>query len=482
MRVGDGGLFPHRGAIPPSIRERPVRHSEPPQAPGQPPRASSDIESARWTGSAPVFPATNGIPYNHSREVSETMARFNGFMYVLVTISVLCMVLSWFTLSGTGGFCVSFVLLVCLASFLYCSYLVQWILVKDTGQEDMRAISDAIKEGAEGFLVTQYSTIFAISLVVAVILFFIYEFRPTPKGVVSVSTHTISILTAFSFILGALCSGLAGYVGVWTSVRVNIRVAAAAARHSYSDALRLSFRGGAVSSVLSASMCILGLSFLYVITHMILISWSSESIPPQQVAMLLSGYGFGASFVALFMQLGGGIYTKAADVGADMVGKIERDIPEDDPRNPAVIADLVGDNVGDCAGSMADVFESIAAEIIGTMILGGTLARDSGFTSIDGFVFFPLVIHALDLIISGYGIILVKSSNDKEDPLVSMKNSYGICMILAAISFTITTRLMLYTPLAPSAWWYYDLCGLVGVGCSYLLVVCHFQCFSFSFS
>jgi inorganic pyrophosphatase len=123
-------------------------------------------------------------------------------------------------------------------------------------------------------------------------------------------------------------------------------------------------------------------------------------VPAARVPMLLAGYGFGASFVALFMQLGGGIYTKAADVGADMVGKIEQDIPEDDPRNPAVIADLVGDNVGDCAGSMADVFESIAAEMIGTMILGSTLAHEAKIAAPQGFIFFPLVIHAFDLVVS----------------------------------------------------------------------------------
>merc|ERR1719208_164246 len=126
-------------------------------------------------------------------------------------------------------------------------------------------------------------------------------------------------------------------------------------------------------------MCITGLSFLYIVSQILFVQWMN--VGEQEVPMLLGGYGFGASFVALFMQLGGGIYTKAADVGADMVGKIEKGIPEDDPRNPAVIADLVGDNVGDCAGSMADVFESIAAEMIGTMILGATLARQSSLSA-----------------------------------------------------------------------------------------------------
>merc|ERR1719228_3288754 len=136
-------------------------------------------------------------------------------------------------------------------------------------------------------------------------------------------------------------------------------------------------------------MCISGISFLYIISHIIFVS--ILGIKESRVPMLLGGYGFGASFVALFMQLGGGIYTKAADVGADMCGKIEAGIPEDDPRNPAVIADLVGDNVGDCAGSMADVFESIAGEMIGTMILGGTLAEQAGIENPQMFIFFPLI-------------------------------------------------------------------------------------------
>eukprot|EP00456_Euglypha_rotunda_P008799 TRINITY_DN11809_c0_g4_i2.p1 TRINITY_DN11809_c0_g4~~TRINITY_DN11809_c0_g4_i2.p1 ORF type:complete len:225 (-),score=28.07 TRINITY_DN11809_c0_g4_i2:11-598(-) len=169
---------------------------------------------------------------------------------------------------------------------------------------------------------------------------------------------SLAVLTALSFGVGSFCSGLAGYMGVWVSVRVNIRVAIAAARLDYNTSLLLAFRGGAVSAILSAAMCIVGVTALYLACYtLFVLFWG---LPSEHVPMLLAGYGFGASFVALFMQLGGGIYTKAADVGADMVGKIEKDIPEDDPRNPAVIADLVGDNVGDCAGSMADVFESIA--------------------------------------------------------------------------------------------------------------------------
>jgi Na+/H+-translocating membrane pyrophosphatase len=213
----------------------------------------------------------------------------------------------------------------------------------------------------------------------------------------------------------------------------------------------LSFRGGAVSACLSASLCILGVTFLYVFCYIFFVVLGG--LAPKNVPLLLVGYGFGGALVALFMQLGGGIYTKAADVGADMIGKVEVGIPEDDPRNPAVIADLVGDNVGDCAGSMADVFESIAAEVIGTMILGASLAHESNLANPEPFIFFPLIIHALDLVISSVGIMMTSPSSSKEDPLTTMKRAYAVCMGLAAFGFLITCRLLLYTDSAPYAWW-----------------------------
>eukprot|EP00494_Astrolonche_serrata_P031411 UN31680 len=216
-------------------------------------------------------------------------------------------------------------------------------------------------------------------------------------------------------------------------------------------------------------MCILGISLLYIVSHIIFVSWSG--IPETEIPMLLGGYGFGASFVALFMQLGGGIYTKAADVGADMVGKIEQNIPEDDPRNPAVIADLVGDNVGDCAGSMADVFESIAGEMIGTMILGGTLAEKANISNPSKLIFFPLIIHSLDLIVSAIGIMSVSPRSDKENPIKSMKRGYMVALFFAIIGFGIVTRLMLHFEEAPEAWYHFCGCGIVGLVVSYCLIL-----------
>ncbi len=249
---------------------------------------------------------------------------------------------------------------------------------------------------------------------------------------VEVGQATLAVITSFSFLVGCACSAFAGYIGMWVSVRTSIRVAIAASKTNYPDALLVAFRGGAVSALLSAAMCILGLTTLF-----LLFSLLFPSLPPAHVPLLLVGYGFGASFVALFMQLGGGIYTKGADVGADMIGKVEAGIPEDDPRNPAVIADLVGDNVGDCAGSMADVFESIAAEIIGTMILGGSLAKTGGILNADAYVFFPLIVHAWDLVVSSCGVLTLSVKGD-EDPLASMQRAYYCTMALAAVGFAVS--------------------------------------------
>ena len=189
-----------------------------------------------------------------------------------------------------------------------------------------------------------------------------HDFDPVPTAL------SLAFWTTLSFVLGAACSVVAGYVGMWISIRTNIRTASAA-RTSLNDALQTALRGGAVSGLFVVAMSLLGVGGLYW-----LVSKFTGGRRRPQIPLLIVGYGFGASFVALFAQLGGGIYTKAADVGADLVGKVEAGIPEDDPRNPAVIADLVGDNVGDCAGRGADLFESTAAENIGAMILGATLA------------------------------------------------------------------------------------------------------------
>jgi Na+/H+-translocating membrane pyrophosphatase len=200
--------------------------------------------------------------------------------------------------------------------------------------------------------------------------------------------------------------------------------------------------------------------------------------PIEEIPVLLVGFSFGASFVAMFAQLGGGIFTKAADVGADLIGKVEVGIPEDDPRNPAVIADLVGDNVGDCAGQCADLFESISAEILSAMILGGAMANHAGldFETKSGFILFPLVVHSLDLLVSTIGVFFVSTKEgmgeqrDMEDPLDVMKRGYYVSLLLALIGLFFICQNFLYIPSLPSAYLYFYACSIVGVVVSFLFI------------
>src|SRR5213594_476870 len=276
--------------------------------------------------------------------------------------------------------------------------LARWVLKQDNGTADMRKISDAIQEGAGAFLRRQYRTIFTLSVVLAVLIFVLYAFFRSPHPGEPPAT-TMALWTTLSFVFGAVCSGIAGLIGMFVAVRANIRTASAA-RSSVNRALQIALRGGAVSGLFVVAMSLLGVGGLYAIVH------AFDVVPPERIPLLIVGYGFGASFVALFAQLGGGIYTKAADVGADLVGKVEAGIPEDDPRNPAVIADLVGDNVGDCAGRGADLFESTAAENIGAMILGAALALGAERSNMTfaygtvGVMLFPLVARAFGLVAS----------------------------------------------------------------------------------
>ena len=238
---------------------------------------------------------------------------------------------------------------------------------------------------------------------------------------------------------------------MWVSIRTNIRTASAAKR-SLNDAFVTALRGGAVTGIIIVAMSLLGVSIIY--------SLFSIGTDQKDVPFLIVGYGFGASFVALFAQLGGGIYTKAADVGSDLVGKVEKGIPEDDPRNPAVIADLVGDNVGDCAGRGADLFESTAAENIGAMILGVALFPYFGING----VLFPLVARAVGLIASIIGIMFVKLRDENEDPMSALNRGYYITCILAAGAFYLTTKWLLNN----NIWFFYA--GLVGIATSVLIV------------
>jgi K(+)-stimulated pyrophosphate-energized sodium pump len=347
------------------------------------------------------------------------------------------------------------VIAISLFSLLFAVYLARYVLRHQMGTEKMQEISNAIKEGAEAFLSRQNRTIISLSALLAMLIFVLYAFVRTASPADPVPPVQMAFWTTLSFVLGALCSVVAGYVGMWVSIRANIRTAAAV-RSSLNEGLRIALRGGAVSGLFVVAMSLLGVGGLYALLEYL-------GHDPQKIPFTIVGYGFGASFVALFAQLGGGIYTKAADVGADLVGKVEAGIPEDDPRNPAVIADLVGDNVGDCAGRGADLFESTAAENIGAMILGVGLYPFFGLKGI----LFPLVARAFGLIASIIGVLIVKS-DEQEDPMAALNRGYYVTSALAIVGFFFAARWMLAVdsarhPEAISAWFYFFLCGVIGI-------------------
>ena len=349
---------------------------------------------------------------------------------------------------------------------LFAVYLIRDVMRRDTGTPKMREISDAIKAGAEAFLRRQNRTIMYLAFALACIIYILYAFVRAHNEHDPASASDLALWTTLSFVFGAACSVAAGYMGMWVAIRSNIRTAAGATK-DMNSALQPSLRGGAVSGFFVVAMSLLGVGGLFTIVQAAGITQDVTKIP-----LLIVGYGFGASFVALFAQLGGGIYTKAADVGADLVGKVEAGIPEDDPRNPAVIADLVGDNVGDCAGRGADLFESTAAENIGAMILAAGLyiANREVFVqqglSLLGVILFPLVARAFGIFASIIGIMSVRT-NDKEDPMKALSRGYYVTAIFAMIGFFIASRWLLGT----EYYFNFFLCGLVGVLTSVAFVI-----------
>ena len=355
------------------------------------------------------------------------------------------------------------------------AYLARYVMKQDAGSERIQEVADAIREGARAFIRRQYRTIAIIAAILALVF----------AGALGAGNLGLGARTALAFALGSAFSAISGYIGMYISIRANQRCAAAA-QSSYNAALKTALRGGAVSGLSIVAMSLLGVSLLYYVY-----GWGADATRSAQTEVILSmvGFGFGASLVALFAQLGGGIYTKAADVGADLVGKIEKGIPEDDPRNPAVIADLVGDNVGDCAGRGADLFESTAAENIGAMVLGAALFPYFGLAGI----LFPLVARAFGLIASIVGVFVV-STREEEAPMRALNRGYGVTTVIAALFFGLAAFLLLQPstnlgidpltdpdgpgpllgipyPVASSyTWLYYFGCGLVGIVAALLFI------------
>ncbi len=328
-------------------------------------------------------------------------------------------------------------------------YLIWSVLKEPLGNDRMREVGTAIRQGAMAFLARQYRTIAMLSILLAIVIWAIYSF--TGKG-------EYGVRTAVAFIVGAFCSGLAGFIGMWTAVQSNGR-AAQGAFGSLNKALQLSFRGGAVTGLSVVSLSLLGVWAIFMAYG----GASGVEGEIKHAPDLIVGFGFGASFVALFAQLGGGIYTKAADVGADLVGKVEAGIPEDDPRNPAVIADLVGDNVGDCAGRGADLFESTAAENIGAMILGVALWPAFGIKGI----IFPLIARAFGLVGSILGIFTVRTK-ETESPMTALNRGYLVTTVICAAGLWLSCRLLLSAP--GVNYMYFVYAAWIGLAMSYLFV------------
>ncbi len=358
-----------------------------------------------------------------------------------------------------------------LIAIAFALYLARDVLRRDTGTKEMEAVAATIFEGAVAFIRRQYVTIALLALVGAVAIGLIISFFETESVAdTSVFGPELGIRTAIAFLVGASCSMASGIIGMFVAVKANVRTAAAA-RRSLVEAVQVAMRGGAVSGFLVVSLSLLGVYLMFA---------AFGGLNPETVAQapfLIVGFGFGASFVALFAQLGGGIYTKAADVGADLVGKVEAGIPEDDPRNAGVIADLVGDNVGDCAGRGADLFESTAAENIGAMILGVgvyAVASSAGWANPEAWIFFPLVVRAFGLLATIVALFFVRGRED-ENPMNMLNRGYWVTTLLSVVALAFVTNVMMQTGTQAGAndiptWLWFFAAGVVGLATSIAFV------------
>ena len=356
-----------------------------------------------------------------------------------------------------------------LAAIAFALYLAYDVLHADTGTPAMQEIAGTIYEGAVAFIRRQYQTIALLAVGGAIVIGVVITVVEGQE-VADTSVYGLDLgwRTALAFLVGAAASMASGIIGMFISVKANLRTAAAA-QHSLVRAVQVAMRGGAVSGFLVVALSLLGVYGIFVAF--------GGFTNPEEAPFLIVGFGFGASFVALFAQLGGGIYTKAADVGADLVGKVEAGIPEDDPRNAAVVADLVGDNVGDCAGRGADLFESTAAENIGAMILGVAVWRiavDLGWPNPESWIFFPLVVRGFGLLATIVAMFFVRGTED-EDPMNMLNRGYWVTTLLSVGGLALTTYVMMSTGTdlpenGVPAWIWMFGAGIVGLATSVAFV------------
>jgi K(+)-stimulated pyrophosphate-energized sodium pump len=312
-----------------------------------------------------------------------------------------------------------------LVALAFAYYLVREVLAASEGTEKMKEIARAIQEGAKAYLSRQFRTLGVFLAILTVILFFIL---PAPTNAVH-SELSIKLGRSLAFILGAVFSATTGYAGMWLAVRANVRTANAARESGLRRALKIAFRAGGVAGMFTVGLGLLGAT-------VILLIYKGDA------TSVLVGFGFGGALLAMFMRVGGGIFTKAADVGADLVGKIEQGIPEDDPRNAAVIADNVGDNVGDCAGMAADLFESYEVTLVASLILGAAAFTNHPGGAIIG-VMFPLFVRAVGVVTSIIGILAVTPRSETEHGMKAINRGFFLSAAISAAAVFVISQVYL---------------------------------------